>query len=282
VTTTDPPRSNLAVAIDLAGAGVFTFPAIVRWNEQAGKLDKRPAVTGWRDVATTDPAQLLKWWNDFPDAVPGIELGRSHLFVVDLDRHPGGADGVGAFAVMRGSKPLPHCLATRTPSNGLHLYFRQPDGEPLGNGRGSLPAGIDVRGDGGWTVAPGASYKQWRWQICRDGSPPPAPDWIIAAIRSQRASEPIKARRDWKPCGDAWLRGLVRIVATADIGQRNSVLFWAACRAGEAVRDGKADEGFVIDVLIEAASHAGLPEREAQRTIKSGMQRRLFPRPEKK
>ncbi len=272
MTHAEPRCSNVDVAADLASAGMFIFPALVHWNEQASKLDKRPAITGWRDLATSDPAQLLKWWNDFPDAVPGIELGRSGLFVVDLDRHPGGPDGVSAFAVMRGGNPLPHCPTTRTPSNGFHLYFQQPDGEPLGNSRGSLPAGIDVRGDGGWTVAPGASYKQWCWQIYRNGSPPPAPEWIVAVIRRKTASEPIKARRDWKPCGDAWLRGLVRIVATADIGQRNSVLFWASCRAGEAVRDGKAAAAFVVDVLAEAARHAGLPEREAQRTIKSGMQ----------
>jgi len=71
--------------------------------------------------------------------------------------------------------------------------------------------------------------------------------------------------------GDAWLRGLVRSVANATEGQRNSVLFWASCRAGAAVRDGKAAEVFVIDVLVEAAKHAGLPEREAQRTVQSGM-----------
>ena len=265
-------RSNLDVATDLAGAGMFLFPAIIRWNEQASKLDKRPAITGWRDAATTDLTQLMRWWREFPDAVPGIELGRSGLFVIDLDRHAGGPDGVSAFAVMRGSNPLPHCPTTRTPANGFHLYFQQPDGGPLGNGRRSLPAGIDVRGAGGWTVAPGASYQQWRWQIYRNGSPAHAPDWIIAAIRSQRITESIKAR-EWKPCGDAWLRGLARTVANAGVGQRNSVLFWASCRAGEAVRDGKADEGFVVDVLIEAATHAGLPEPEARRTVRSGVHR---------
>ena len=272
MTTTHPPRSNLDIAHDLACASLFVFPAIVCWNEQAKKLDKRPAIKGWRDAATTEPAQLSKWWNDFPDAVPGIELGRSHLFVVDLDRHAGGADGVAAFKALRGNNPVPHCLTVKTPSNGYHFYFRQPDGQPVGNGRGTLPGGIDIRGDGGWTVAPGASYQQWRWQICRNGSPPQAPDWIIAAIRSQPTREPIKVR-EWKPCNDAWLRGLVRTVAGAAVGQRNAILFWAACRGAEAVRAGKADEAFVVDVLIEAAMHAGLPEREAQRTIQSGMNR---------
>jgi len=269
---TAPPRSNLDVARTRAGAGMFVFPALVCWNEQTKKLDKKPAITGWRDAATTEPAHLLNWWNEFPNAVPGIELGRSRLFVVDLDRHPGGADGVAAFRVLRRDNVIPRCLTIKTPSNGFHLYFQQPDGEPLGNGRGSLPAGIDVRGAGGWVVAAGASYQQWRWQVFINGSPPRAPEWIVGAIRSQPARESIKAR-EWKPCSDAWLRGLVRIVASAGIGERDSILFWAACRCGERVRDGKAVESFVTDVLIEAAGHAGLSAREAARTVRSGMQR---------
>ena len=94
---------------------------------------------------------------------------------------------------------------------------------------------------------------------------------IVAAFPSV-PREPIKVR-EWKPCGDGWLRGLVRAVANASEGHRNATLFWATCRAGEAVRDGKAGEAFVVDVLIEAATHAGLPEREAQRTVQSGMHR---------
>jgi hypothetical protein len=252
---------------------MFIFPAVIRWNEQNKKLDKQPAIKSWRDLATTDPAQLAQWWHDFPDAAPGIELGRSRLFVVDLDRHPGGADGVAAFKGIRGNNPAPSCPTVKTPSNGFHLYFRQPDGETLGNGRGSLPAGIDIRGDGGWTVAPGASFKQWRWRVCRNGSPPQAPDWIIGIIRKPRI-EPARQAREWKPCGDAWLRGLVGTVINAAVGERNNSLFWASCRAGEAIRDGKANEGFVVDVLIEAAMRAGWPERKAKQTIQNGIRRR--------
>ena len=267
---TAPPRSNLDVARGLVSAGVFVFPASIRWNEQTKKLDKQPTIKGWRDAATTDLAQLASWWHDFPAAVPGIELGRSHLFVVDLDRHPGGADGVVAFKALRRDHLIPRCPTTKTPSDGFHLYFRQPEGDPLGNGRGSLPAGIDVRGDGGWTVAPGAFYKHWQWQVFISGLPPTAPDWIVAVIRKQRATEPVQAR-EWRPCGDAWLRGLVRTVISAAVGERNNTLFWASCRAGEAIRDGKVDEAFVVDVLFEAAIHAGWPERRALQTIQNGI-----------
>jgi Bifunctional DNA primase/polymerase, N-terminal len=63
---------NLAVALRLAAAGVFVFPAIVTRNEATKKLDKRPAIGGWREAATTDPEQIKKWWATFPEAVPGI------------------------------------------------------------------------------------------------------------------------------------------------------------------------------------------------------------------
>ena len=43
---------------------------------------------------------------------------------------------------------------TRTARGGAHLFFKQPTGEPLGNGRGELPDGIDVRGMGGSVIAP--------------------------------------------------------------------------------------------------------------------------------
>jgi len=154
---------NLRVALETAAAGGFAFPAIVTWNESTKKLDKRPAISGWREAATRNPEQIKQWWTTFPDAVPGVELGRSNLFVVDLDRHPGGADGVANFKAFRGDNPVPRCPTTKTPSGGYHLYFRQPEGERLGNRTGTLPAGIDCRGDGGWTVAPGAVFEQWRW-----------------------------------------------------------------------------------------------------------------------
>jgi hypothetical protein len=73
--------------------------------------------------------------------------------------------------------------------------------------------------------------------------------------------------------GDGWLRGFARSIGTATEGHRNRILFWASCRAGDAVRDGKATENFVVDVLLEAARRAGLPRLEAQRTIQSGMRR---------
>ena len=98
------------------------------------------------------------------------------------------------------------------------------------------------------------------------------PDWLLAEFRPKlRLSVPASPAIRF--CTGTWLRGLTRTVATAPEGKRNCILFWAACRAGEAIRNGTADEGFITEALLEAALHAGLDRRGAQATIRSGIQR---------
>ena len=88
---------------------------------------------------------------------------------------------------------LPPHPTTQTP-RGFHHIFRQ-NGEPLGNGTGSLTPGIDVRGDGGWIVAPGAVRPDGVIYSPHPGSPllaeayvagtiPPIPEKIDALLRA--------------------------------------------------------------------------------------------------
>src|SRR5262249_30207657 len=162
-----------------------------------------------------------------------IELGRAGLLIIDLDRHPGQPDGVAAFRAMRGDRFLPPHPITRTASNGFHLYFSQPRGEPLGNSRGNLRKGIDVRGAGGWVVAPGAFHGRGSWRglagrppldlAYRAGAIPVLPAWLLEVIRPPRRQLDADVDRgvSFYGNGDAWLRGLVRTVADATEGERN-------------------------------------------------------------
>ncbi|PNG17374.1 primase alpha helix C-terminal domain-containing protein, partial [Streptomyces cahuitamycinicus] len=59
-------------------------------------------------------------------------------------------------------------------------------------------------------------------------------------------------------------QGLVQFVLAAHEGQRNTRLFWAACRAYE---DGIGPA--LVDPLADAARATGLSEREARATIAS-------------
>src|SRR6516165_7622589 len=253
---------NLAAALRLAGLGIPVFPAIAAWNEKDRKLAKRPAIAGWQTAASTERAYIEEWWRAFPDAVPGIELGRAGLVVIDLDRHPGGADGVAAFKTLLTGRELPPCPTTRTASGGFHLFFKQPEGRPLGNGTGALPRGIDIRGARGWVVAPGAVHERGAWRALPNrpalNAAPISPDWLLAIIRP-----PPKPRPIFKPTGNLGrLRGLVCKVLNASAGERNTTLYWAACRAKEM----GGGSTFAAAMLEEAATRAGLPVLEARRT----------------
>jgi len=67
------------------------------------------------------------------------------------------------------------------------------------------------------------------------------------------------------------LSGLARTVREANVGERNSTLHWAACRAGEMVTEGALrDPWEAARSLAEAAEHAGLGGPEIAATIRSG------------
>ena len=81
-----------------------------------GRWKKRPAIKGWKDAATTDPDQIRKWWDEFPEALPGLELGSAGLVVIVADRHDPKEDGVKAFAGLRAEhQESPH------PQTGVRL-----------------------------------------------------------------------------------------------------------------------------------------------------------------
>jgi hypothetical protein len=162
---------NLAAALELAAAGLPVFPARITLNAASGRWDKRPCIKGWQADATTDASAIEQWWRQFPDAVPGIELGRAGLVVIDSDRH-GGPDGVAALSLLAADHGgLPEGPVSETPGNGEHHIYLQPSGEVFGNGRGALPGGIDVRGNGGWIAGPGSVRPDGRCWQAKVGTP---------------------------------------------------------------------------------------------------------------
>jgi hypothetical protein len=275
LTTTE----NLSAALKAAEAGIYVFPAVCSWNETTRKLDKKPAISGWQEKATTNASQLRAWWALYPNAVPGIQVGRSNLFVVDLDRHFGGADGIAAFKEFRGENPAPECPRVKTPSGGYHLYFRQPNGEPLTNRTGTLPDGIDCRGDGGWTVCPGATFGPWVWvgDAAKLAEAPPVPGWILSAVKARKskyspgptASAAGKREHSY---AEAALNSAANQVAASGLGHRNSELNTAAFCMGSMVARGWIGGATVEGRLHDAATACGLPTLEARNTIKSGLE----------
>ena len=298
------PPENLRIALELAGAGIPIFPARVHLDDS--KWKKVPYIKGWQQAATTDPQQIRNWWRQYPDAVPGIELGRAGLVVIDADRH-GGPDGVAAFEQMVVDYGLPAGPVTRTAGNGLHFIFKQPEGEPLGNGTGCLPKGVDVRGAGGWIVAPGSIRPDGAMWCPTDGSPslipafqagfiPTLPTWLVDMIRSPR---PAKEREETRPQEErsttsperatSDLRGMAYAeaaladraaeLAQAQLGERNNLANGIAYRMATMAARGWIDRNTVFNALFKACEINGLAddgEDCVRRTLSSGFNRGML------
>jgi len=120
---------------------------------------------GFHD-ATIDPQVIKAWWARWPDAGVGIRTGSaSGLVVIDVDPAHGGQASFNALLQDHGGlRQVP--LRVRTGGDGWHLYFAHPGGSLPNDAGRRLGPGLDVRGDGGYVVAPPSihqSTKPYRW-----------------------------------------------------------------------------------------------------------------------
>jgi hypothetical protein len=141
-----------SAALTYAAEGLKVIPLHFMQNGfcSCGKTDcKSPAkhpigslVPRGLTDASTNPQRITAWWAKIPQANIGICTGP--LVVIDADaRH----NGLGSLSGLN----LPLTLTIET-GNGLHLWFRS--NHKIKNSAGKLGAGIDVRGEGGYVVAP--------------------------------------------------------------------------------------------------------------------------------
>ncbi len=118
--------------------------------------------------ASLDPDVIAGWWRRWPDAGVAIATGRG-LVVVDIDPAHGGDDGL--VDLRRSLGELPATVECLTGGGGRHLYFAA-QGLPVRNAAGFHGApGVDVRGEGGYVVAPPSRHASggvYRWEASGD------------------------------------------------------------------------------------------------------------------
>lgn len=144
---------NRRLARAYAQTGTAVLPMLMELQPN-GTWSKRSCYR--HHDATTDPDCIAEMWRLHPGAAVGIPCGPAGIVVIDADCHPGRPDGVEAYYACNEGHPVAPHIVVMTPGGGEHHIFRQRPGDPLGNSRGSLPAGNDVRGEGGIIVAPGS------------------------------------------------------------------------------------------------------------------------------
>lgn len=133
-----------------------------------------------------DSMDLLRWWGEAYGrkwnpkySNVGVVTGAvSGVVVLDVD----GPDGTASLA----GRELPVTPTVETGSGGRHYYFAHPGGQVPNKVR--VAPGLDVRGDGGYVVAPPSRHRSGRVYRWVDGrrpdQVPPAqmPGWLLDMI----------------------------------------------------------------------------------------------------
>ena len=235
----DPnPTSTLDAALLYADRGWHVIPIKPR--------GKKPLTSHGLKDGTTNPDIIHGWWNRWPDANVGIVTGEvSGLFVVDVDPRHGGEEALAALEREHGK--LPETLGCGTGGGGRHLYFAHPaDQKRVKNSQSKLGQGLEVKGDGGYVVAPPSlhrSGRRYEWQASRApqaAGVTAAPPWLHEGVyidtQRYKQSMPLCA-----PLGeldvDKAIDAAIKRTAPRAAGVRNPAVFEFA-REMRAIFDG--------------------------------------------
>ncbi len=225
---------------------------------------KKALFTGWQTSATTDPELIARQWRREPYPNLGLICGEAFaVFDVEAAHLPA------LFAYLdAGGYVLPETPVCSTGRGGLHLYVKPVAG--LATTRKIRLAGVHIgefKTTGGVVASPSVTVGRYGWLWWPDDpTPAEAPDWLAALVAEPMHTSPSVDPAHKRPADPAAaLDALACAVRDEPEGNRNSMLFWAACRA---VEDGiRADVAEAV--LRRAAREAGLHDAEARATIDS-------------
>jgi hypothetical protein len=227
---------------------------------------KKALFTGWQRSATIDPDLIARQWRR--DPYPGVGLICGETFAVfDIE-----AAHLRAFFdyLDRGAHAVPETAVCLSGRGGLHLYVA-----PIPNVITTRQLRLDgvhigeFKTTGGVLAPPSVTVGPYRWLWWpEDPEPPEAPIWLSTLISGHLEGANRGSRRWVDPA--AALDALACAVRDEPEGNRNSILYWAACRARE---EGIRDD-ISAAVLRRVALASGLEPAEVAATIASAQGRR--------
>jgi hypothetical protein len=222
----------LEAALGYARHGIPVFPVHYVIEGSSCSCRKSPCTNagkhpltgrGFKD-ATTDEGIIRQYWQSNPLANIGIPTGAvAGFIVVDVDPKHDGDKSLVRYKSDHGD--FPSTPRATTGSGGQHILLRHPGGT-IGNRTNLLP-GIDIRGDGGYIVAPPSNHASGRIYEWQPGSGfgdlplAPIPSALIAILTDNTANtkrQTSQHERDQAADGEI------------PEGTRNDTLFRLACK----------------------------------------------------
>ena len=272
----------------------FGIPVIpCNWNpNNDGAIKKYPLLgEGGLYLATTDLKQIQKWWNQWPEALIGVPMGRRvGMWAVDADskEKKGDVDGVGAWfdLVAEHDPGSAVTRAHKTGTEGLHFLYLWDDnrfvGCPTMKGIG------EVKGEGGYVIFPPSRYtlngKILSYSVSQDIEPEPAPDWLYDLIIGSRP----KSNGPWTGGSYDWSEDWVKRrldevceqVRSATKGHWDEVRRTKVLVFGRYVGGGACDIDAAWKAIEQAAKQCDAPDDyvgEVKRAFFNGVKQPLDP-----
>jgi putative DNA primase/helicase len=197
----------LDAALAYAARGWHVFPCHTptqtgcSCRRKCDRIGKHPRTKNGLSDATTAEATIRRWWQMWPEANVAIRTGAvSGLVVLDNDIYKGGDTSLRELE--RSYSALPETVLSLTGGGGEQSFFQHP-GSPVKNGVDALGVGLDIRGDGGYVIAPPSLHKssaRYVWEVAHEPDDTPLallPGWVLALCQETAhravpsAGEPI-------------------------------------------------------------------------------------------
>jgi hypothetical protein len=178
-------KSLIDAALECAKRGYFLFPAKFARKQKLGHTSAEKS-NGYPWGYTKDEKEIREYWWQWPHAAIGLPTGAVNgLFVIDVDTPDGhdhdGRESLIWLEVQHGA--LPPTRMAESPTGSRHYYFKQPPDLAIPCSASKLGPGIDVRGDGGFVIAPpSVRPKRGEYTWINHVAIADAPRWLLDLV----------------------------------------------------------------------------------------------------
>lgn len=284
-------------------AGLKVFPAhgtrtdltCTCGHVDCGNIGKHPFTkNGLTDASGNidELAALFKYRSDLNIAIRTGEV--SNFFVLDVDSRKGGDESIAKLQTYGELPPAP-CSIT---GGGYHILFAYPGIKITSRSQAFGPElpGLDVRGDGGYIIAPPslhASGKKYEWYKDAPDDTPQAPAWLLEFLKPKKQEiKPLSSDHSSGASSDWSVEEINRMLDSLDpdmgyqqwleigmalhAGGFNLSLWDSWSRSGEKYENGDCEKrwhgfnpahGITMGTLVSMAQMNGWKPKPVEREI---------------
>lgn len=293
-------KSPKELALSYVAHGIPVFPCRAadevtnNYDAETGEIivlkAKTPLTSSGFKGASKNTRVTGILWDRNPSAMVGIPTGEQlGAWVLDVDVHKdedgkiiNGYETLATLEAKHGD--LPHTATAKTAGGGEHRYFKYVPGV---RNRGKLGRGLDVRGSGGYVIAPGSvtsEGKEYIWvDYDGDGLPPlaDAPEWLLQLVLPPKQEDRGHVTNYTYIGGehDAYVERAVQTeleeLASTPPGQRGEAVNRSAFNLGTLVGAGALSRSEAEAGLFDAAYANGVVAKDGAKEVRGKIKRGL-------